>query len=143
MNYDLKTLMSLIDIDRKTAKEFDEEMIPIIIELNSKGYKTLFCCQGHIDECQCIDYDYRMCTYIAFAEKYNFDIQPPEYERKGNSKYTKLWLRTPHSTLNCSIKMCLYFYSSRKTPLEQREEERKEYMEKLFEWVKALPKKQD
>lgn len=28
--------------------EIDEEMIPIIIQLRSKGYDTLFCCQGHL-----------------------------------------------------------------------------------------------
>ena len=30
--------------------EIDEEMIPFVIELRSKGYETLFCCQGHITD---------------------------------------------------------------------------------------------
>lgn len=30
--------------------ELDELIVPAIFELNRKGYRTLYCCSGHIDE---------------------------------------------------------------------------------------------
>lgn len=49
--------------------KIDENMIPVIIELNKKGYKTTDCCSGHNWE----DVDgLQLSIYIAFAK----DVQP-------------------------------------------------------------------
>lgn len=44
-------------------------MVPIIRELNSKGYRTTGCCAGHLEE----DEFKTTGIYIAFAEDYDFD----------------------------------------------------------------------
>ena len=49
----------------------DTLMAPIILELNKKGYKTLFCCQGHLDKDVYNGeggekYSGVTCTYIIF-----------------------------------------------------------------------------
>jgi len=36
--------------DNREMFEIDENMIPIIIKLNDKGFKTKFCCSGHVFE---------------------------------------------------------------------------------------------
>lgn len=46
------------------AIEIDDFMIPSIVLLNQKGYKTEFCCSGHI-------YDDVCCPYISFDSSFN------------------------------------------------------------------------
>jgi hypothetical protein len=42
--------------------EIDENIAPIIVKLNEKGYETWACCAGHL---------YEPAGYIAFCEKYD------------------------------------------------------------------------
>ena len=63
--------------------QIDKLMVPIIHELNSKGYKTTGCCAGHPDE----DEFTTTGIYIAFAEDYDFD-NFPEGAKYSKSKHT-------------------------------------------------------
>lgn len=45
--------------------DIDELAIPWIIELNKKGYKTQYCCSGHIYECGVYTY----CMSVAISGK--------------------------------------------------------------------------
>jgi hypothetical protein len=47
--------------------ELDECLIPVIIELNEKGYNTLYCCSGHFWEYR-HDSRFSQETYIKFGD---------------------------------------------------------------------------
>lgn len=71
----------------------DDLFTDIIIKLNNKGYKTVFCCSGHY---------YDNNSYITFEDDYNFISLPPNYYydsdtlsiririQQSNSKYENL-----------------------------------------------------
>ena len=50
----------------------DEGMIEILIELNSKGYRTNGCCEGHLK-------DNYWHGYISFTHSYKFPIYPKDF----------------------------------------------------------------
>jgi len=52
--------------------EIDELFIPIIIELNKKGYKTTYSCSGHI-------YDSHINSYIGFEGDIKLNSLPNGY----------------------------------------------------------------
>jgi hypothetical protein len=62
--------------------EIDELLIPVIIELNKKGYKTCFCCAGHYYEAipQC---------YICFEKDMPLLLKPKFMEYSHHWKYNK------------------------------------------------------
>ncbi len=64
--------------------QIDKLMVPIIRELNSKGYKTTGCCAGHPKD------DAFMVSgiYIAFAEDYDFDEPFPDGGKYSKSRHT-------------------------------------------------------
>lgn len=94
----------LIHIDRNI-----QEHIRI---LNKKGYRTIYCCEGH---------DAGSNTYIIFARDYFKDIAMP-----NNFKYIK------------NKNMINYSYSSKLT-IEKIEELKKKNLKILLEWCKKLP----
>lgn len=47
--------------------KIDENMIPIIFELNKKGYMTKACCSGHYKQLSSFSSGYLMKGYIYFA----------------------------------------------------------------------------
>ena len=59
-------------------------LVPIIRELNSKGYKTKGCCAGHPQD----DSFKASGIYIAFAEEYDFDEPFPEGGKYSKAKHT-------------------------------------------------------
>ena len=63
--------------------EVDELMLPIIIELNKKGYETDNCCQGHY-------YDDIPHCYIRFAKDFVFDTIPKGFNFQNNKSHTTL-----------------------------------------------------
>jgi hypothetical protein len=63
--------------------QVDKLMVPIIRELNSKGYKTTGCCAGHPEE-----EEFKTTgLYIAFAEEYDFDEPFPEGGKYSKAKH--------------------------------------------------------
>lgn len=64
--------------------QIDKLMVPIIRELNEKGYKTTGCCAGHPDQEEFVVSG----IYIAFADEYDFDEPFPEGVRYSKSRHT-------------------------------------------------------
>lgn len=90
----------------------DENIQEHIRILNDKGYRTMYCCEGH---------GVGSNTYISFAMDYFKDITAP----KG-FKYDKKRTMVTHS------------YSTKLTE-EKAEELKKNNLESLLEWCKQLP----
>lgn len=70
--------------------QIDRLMVPIIRELNSKGYKTTGCCAGHPES----DEYKHSSIYIAFAEDYDFDEPFPEGGKYSKVKHTISYIPT-------------------------------------------------
>lgn len=74
--------------------EIDDLLLPIIKELNQKGYMTEFCCSGHN-----YDYENDYCnTYISFQEDClpniipdGFVVEDKEYYEKQNWDLLKFY----------------------------------------------------
>jgi len=64
--------------------QIDKLMVPIIRELNEKGYKTTGCCAGHPAE----DNFVVSGVYIAFAKNYDFDEPFPKGAKYSKSGHT-------------------------------------------------------
>lgn len=80
--------------------------------LNEKGYKTMYCCEGH---------GVSTNTYIAFAMNYFSNINAPD-----GFKYDK------------KKTIITYSYPSKLTKEEAKELKQKK-LELLLEWCKSLP----
>lgn len=111
---------------------FDDEMIPIVTELNEKGYRTYVCCQGHTKKgLNCRGWN----GYIGFVDKYEFAKQPPLY--RVGVKY--------HSLVGAysEIKKGRIYYwigsKSKKMGYEEREKERQQWIADMLVWAKELP----
>lgn len=96
---------SLIYIDKNI-----QEHIRI---LNEKGYRTMACCEGHMDVC--------ISTYISFADNYFKDMDMPD-----GFKYDK------------KRRAISYVYSMKLTE-EKMEELKRKKLEALLNWCKNLP----
>lgn len=57
--------------------EIDDNLVPVILSLNNKGYRTQFCCEGHAPLYE---------TYILFWNYY-FDENIPDGFKKGTGKH--------------------------------------------------------
>lgn len=107
-------LGNLIGMSADVVKDvIDEGMVDILIELNEKGYRTIYCCEGH-----CKD-DVKKGKaywegYLAFADKYIFKEYPPMFY-----KYTR----------NRS-----YFYWE-----GNGENSRKQFLDEVYKWACCLP----
>lgn len=98
----------------------DEEMIPILIELNEKGYMTDFSCSGHLEE---IEKDGRYNVYLVFHNLYNIDIKEIPFLE------------------NCKIEgRIINWYGNKNGTIEEKENDRKRLMKELLEWTKKLDK---
>ena len=75
-------LGNLIGMSNEEVKEYiDEGMIDILIELNQKEYKTIFCCEGHLNE------NNQWNGYIGFAYPYKFSIYPKNFASTKKRAY--------------------------------------------------------
>ena len=93
----------------------DEDLIPILIELNEKGYKTSMSCSGHLAQIESIG---RYESYLAFENPYDFKPLPPRYSKTTGQTY--------------------YWYGDKNGSIEEKENDRKRLMEELLEWAKRL-----
>lgn len=57
--------------------EIDDLLLPVIIELNKKGYTTKYCCAGHY-------YDHPINSYIMFDEDIELPSIPPNYKYEND-----------------------------------------------------------
>ena len=54
-------------------REVDKGMWDVIIELNDKGYRTIGCCEGHLNNKN------QWNGYIGFAYPYKFNVYPKNF----------------------------------------------------------------
>lgn len=108
-------LSKLIGVPVEYINEIDKGMWDILIELNKKGYYTVYSCEGHCnpkpDKKGKIGY---WNGYLAFVNTYKFPIYPPKFY-KVNSKRR-------------------FFYWD-----GYGEESRKEYLDNVLKWAVTLP----
>ena len=100
-----------------TLIQIDRLMVPIIKELNLKGYRTTYCCAGHPRYKNLSE----SFSSISFRENYDFYIPFPY-----GAKYSKS---------NRSIQFEIPKYND----LEALENYQRECIDKLMAWAKALP----
>ena len=152
--------------------EIDDRMVPIIRELNNKGYKTTYCCSGHEDIIKvnyvpyylslnerlatdnCITLgkyeDYKIVTtfvddidiYVSFAEDYEFDYIPEGFVANKTIK---------HNGNECKkavfINKRFSIYKDKANMILESEENLArvidESNQKLLEWARSLPSRKD
>lgn len=128
-----KEMARIIGVDLREMDRIDKDMIPIIAELNRKGYRTLACCQGHFyDEHQSIN------TFISFKGVYEFPIDIPKYNEKRNTTrmFSYIWQPRPHSVFRGTA---IHFRTRKNGSIEVKEAERKQIISDLLKWAKELP----
>lgn len=113
------------------VEEIDELMLPIIKTLNEKGYKTDFCCSGHVYENK-----FGSCPYILL----NDSIYEGSYDKY--SKIRTLFEQAPFpwelSPYDSSLKIHLHCYCDSKDAL-LRYKFFNESNQKLLFFVSNLP----
>ncbi len=133
--YTIKRLEKCMDCcnDYRGIKSIDKDMIPILIELNEKGWKTNFCCSGHKEK---IEKNGNWDAYITFSKKIKSIPNLIMFESRTkkeakNGKYSRF-----EKGFNG-----FYWYgsSSNKMSVEEKELERKQFINDLFNCVKELP----
>ena len=92
--------------------QIDKLMLPIIRELNEKGYKTTGCCAGHLS-------DNYLNIYICFAEDYDFEEPFPD-----GGQYSK-------------VKHCIS-YGVFAEDCDNLEDFQRETLWKLSDWAEML-----
>ena len=95
--------------------EIDEGMWDILIELNLKGYITIFCCEGHVNT----EPNKRGKIgfwegYLAFADTYNFINYPPCFNK-------------------VTTKRRFFYWNG------YGEKSRKEFLDSVLKWAQCLP----
>ena len=130
-----KELAEVLNIPETEIEHIDPEIRDLLYILNTKGYRTVGSCQGHVEkatqDCRaniCIVFDRR------YGNEYNFPIAPPTLERKGNKAYGGLHQPKRYGHIN----QALYYSTSRCTSDEQKEKERKEILNMIYDWAKEL-----
>lgn len=138
MEYSLERLKKcmctdgFVDYDSVDLSGIDEDMIPILIELNEKDWVTCYSCSGHMEEIKkCGTWN----AYIAFHLDNNtpppniplYDLKDKKHnysEKKELGKYNGYFY---------------YWYGDKTKNEQEQEKERKELMKELLEWAKGLP----
>lgn len=114
--------------------EIDDNIYPVIKKLNYLGYKTLFCCEGHIGD------NISMQAYIVFDCDKNikmFDELPNGwyYEYYNYKKEKRYKYNIIRSVIPKSNKM-------QKLTIEQQQKIIDFNIHNLIEWVKTLKERQ-
>lgn len=123
----------------------DELILPAILVLNEKGYKTQYSCQGHVDKafvCDgCKKYGYERCygykklnykqanAYIKFAEPETLSLI---------MKYKKV--RLPNSYKQEMIDIIRAYFCGTD---EEIDKQIKSSAKALLKWAKRLPNKEE
>ncbi len=96
-------------------EQFDHGILDILLELNRKGYYTIFSCEGHCDP----NPDKKGNVghwegYLAFNDTYRFEEYPPKFYKYNNHRR--------------------FFYWN-----GYGEESRLKYLEDVLRWARTLP----
>ena len=108
-------LSELVGIPVEYINEIDEGMWDILIELNKKGYYTVYSCEGHCNpkpnKKGKVGY---WNGYLAFDKTYKFPVYPPKFYKTNRSRQMFYWEG-------------------------YGEESRKEYLDNVLKWAVTLP----
>lgn len=120
-------VMKSLGVSRKVVMEIDKGMWDILVELNNKGYKTVCCCEGHVNDGR------RWNAYLFFARGKAPKTMPPLYDLSNKKILNK------YSQIN-KTENIFYWYGSdsKRLSLEQKEQERQELLSDLLKWAKEL-----
>ena len=127
MEYTIERLKKCMPLTEGTYEEIDKDMIPILTELNEKGYRTIYCCQGHVK-------DGAYITYLTFERQCVFSKPIPVYHIGADkkNKHTKI---SKSKLFGGDV---YHWFGSKNKTDEELELERKELIEKLTEWAKTI-----
>ena len=95
--------------------EIDKGMWDILINLNEKNYKTIFCCEGHLNEFSNKGKNYWE-GYLAFDKTYKFVQYPKGFYKNDKQRRFFYWEGFG-------------------------EESRQKYLTELYNWSCCLPKR--
>lgn len=109
--------------------EVDELFVPVIAELNRKGYKTQYCCSGHYA-------DEYSSSYIFFIEDYVFPNLPECY-MYDQDLYPWAYLNTngqksKRNTIRCD------FYENKNKSIGELSKEIFRSVVRVLEWAEEL-----
>ena len=134
MEYTIERLKNCIKCnDYRGFDSIDKDMIPILIELNEKGWKTSYCCSGHIEEIERSGY---WNAYISFSNKLK-KVPDIILFKEKTRKESKNGMYNKFEKGSNSF----YWYGSnnKKMSIKEKEQERKQFINNLFNRVKELP----
>lgn len=110
--------------------DIDNGMIPIIQQLNRKGYKTVMCCEGHTDRQGFKSYKH-IGIQILFNKQYDIDICGAEWKKVTPSIYGIGWSKRIE-TKTKKMQDPSYWY-------DELESWRQDMLKKIENCVKNLP----
>jgi len=108
--------------------EIDELFIPVIIELNKKGYDTSSCCSGHT-------YDSYINSYIMFDEDVKLPSLPKGYMYDKDLYPHANWDMVDRNSMDC---IRIVFDKKDKDSIELSKEIYENAIN-VLDWVKRLP----
>ncbi len=96
-------------------REIDKGMWDILIELNKKGYHTIYSCEGHCNPCPDKKGNVGYWNgYLAFDRTYTFPTYPPKFYKVNKSRRMFYWEG-------------------------YEEDSRQEYLDNVLKWAVTLP----
>jgi len=108
--------------------EVDELFIPVIIELNKKGYNTSSCCSAHT-------YDSYINSYIMFDEDVKLSSLPKGYKYDKDLYPHADWSKVDRNGMDC---IRIVFDKKNKNNIKLSKEIYENAIN-VLEWVKELP----
>ena len=97
-------------------REIDNNMVTLLINLNKKGYKTRYHCEGHIEEDD-------SQIYISFSGNYTMPFLPEGFIKKPRAFVIQFHIPP---------------YKYKKLTLEQKQAIKDEKLKALYEWESKL-----
>lgn len=97
--------------------DIDDDFVPVLTELNEKGYYTDGCCSGHLEK---IEKYGTWNIYLSFWYIYGFKDMPL---KAGKNK----------------AMFCAEYNGSKNASIEEKNKARLDKLDELLEWAKKLP----
>ena len=124
--YTIERLKKCMPLSQGKYEDIDKHLIQILTELNEKGYKTIYSCEGHIE-------NNFWSAYITFYQDYTFSEPIPVFHigSHKNDKYTKISKSNFGGT-------SYYWIGSRNSTNKQLQKEKDTLLSELTEWSKKI-----